>query len=203
MVKSKRRYLTLAILRSNKACKPRYDYLTEKLGSDFRDDEPLTLTRILEINGASDCLWAFGCFEAKYNEELKIIAMTIAVWSACQVLKYFERELQSNYGPLKAIEATKAYLENPSDNAARAAAYIAYSLTKYDACTSSNAVRAFSDIAYAVGTAAYGAIDAAAEAGIKASKSIVAAAHAIDGVNIDIRQAIADKLKTLLMEKGW
>ena len=121
-MKSKEKYLTLAILRDNHACQERYDYLVEKLGTDFGDDEPLSLSRILEINGIADCFWAFNCFSAIYEDELRLIATKTAVWSARQALKYFTEKYPDDDRPRKAIEAAEAYIENASARAAYAAA---------------------------------------------------------------------------------
>ena len=51
-------YTTLAQLREKKACRDRYEHLVAALGPDWGDDAPILLSRILEINGIQDAVWA-------------------------------------------------------------------------------------------------------------------------------------------------
>lgn len=54
-------HTTLRALREAKpypACQDRYAVLVAGLGDGWGDDQPITLTRILEINGLSDAIWS-------------------------------------------------------------------------------------------------------------------------------------------------
>lgn len=209
-MKSKEKYLTLAILRANNACDRRYDYLAAALGPNFGDETPLKLTTILEINGITDCLWAFCCFD----DALKTIAVKFAVWCARKVLHVFENEYPGEYpgndGPRKAIEAAEKWLDDPTDENARAAsvaasaadavanvAYAVYAAYAVDVAEAARDAADAADAAYAAARdaarAAY-AVDAARAALIKRIYAARAAADAADA---------AEKLHELLTEQGF
>jgi hypothetical protein len=50
-------YTTLSELRKHKACPDRYTHLVAALGPEWGDDDPIPLTRILDINGLDDAIW--------------------------------------------------------------------------------------------------------------------------------------------------
>jgi hypothetical protein len=49
---------TLKLLRKHDACKDRYAHLRKAIGSGYGDDTPIPLTKILDLNGLDDALWA-------------------------------------------------------------------------------------------------------------------------------------------------
>ena len=52
---------TLRIVESHNPCERGWDTLLAGLGKTRADDEPLSLIRILDINGFDDALWALRC----------------------------------------------------------------------------------------------------------------------------------------------
>jgi len=119
------KHLNLSILRDGGLDENQYEILVEKLGSDYGDETPLTLSKILELNEISDCLCVFQYFDECHHEVLKKIAVELAVYCAADVLPLFEKEYPNNEIPRKAIAAVRAWLDDPKDETAAAAAYAA------------------------------------------------------------------------------
>ena len=95
-----------------------------------------------------------------------------AIYAAEMVLDNYESKYPDNKAPRKAIEAAKAYLQNPSDKTKRAAASAAYSA--YSAASAADRV-AYS-AASATDRVAYSAASAAASAAARAADSAYSAA---------------------------
>jgi len=92
-------------------------------------------------------------------------SIALAIYAAELVIGVYEKKFPNDDRPRKAIEAAKAYLENPTgaaDAAAYAAAYAAYAAADAAAYAAADAADA---AAYAAYAAAYAAADAAADAG--------------------------------------
>jgi hypothetical protein len=84
---------------------------------------PIQLLDVLNILGLDNCLWAF---RATTDEEAtKIIAVKFAIACADRVLIHFESKYPNDKRPRQAIEAAQAFLLNPSQKTAHAAAYAA------------------------------------------------------------------------------
>src|SRR3970040_455400 len=49
---------SLRLLREHNACSDRYDHLRKKLGRGYGVDTPITIERVLDLNGLDDALWA-------------------------------------------------------------------------------------------------------------------------------------------------
>ena len=114
---------TLSAIRSHSPCADGWRTLTTALGSDYGDDTPLPIARIVETNGVVDALWAFRCVE-----ESKPVTVQFAIECAERVLPRFEAKCPNDVRPRKAIEAAKAWLHEPSAQnavAAHAAARVA------------------------------------------------------------------------------
>ena len=73
-------YTTLNRIRAHEPCSDGWAKLLSGLGKTKADDEPLAYTRIVEINGIDDALWACRA-EPQYAREWRIYA----VWCARQV----------------------------------------------------------------------------------------------------------------------
>lgn len=63
---------TLRELRQHDACEDRYEYGARKLGSDFGDDDTITLLQILDSNGLADALWALRACDMTKAEERQV-----------------------------------------------------------------------------------------------------------------------------------
>ena len=119
----------------------------------------LTLSKILEDNGIEDCLRAFGCFfgyfDKSFEDELKIIAMKTAVFTAKKVLPLWTDKFPDDDRPAKAIEAAENYLANPTVVAAADVVIAAEKATE-----AAEAVRELvaAHAAYAIAFAAYSSV---------------------------------------------
>jgi hypothetical protein len=72
---------SLNLLKAAGACEDRYKHLVEALGGvKFPHDEPIPLTRILEINGLDDALWALRETDPAQDAERDRKARLFAVW---------------------------------------------------------------------------------------------------------------------------
>ena len=78
--KRKQMQTTLNKIRKHHPCTAGWLTLLNGLNKSRADDEPLLLSRILEINGLSDTLWAFRTIE-DHAREMRLFA----VWCARQV----------------------------------------------------------------------------------------------------------------------
>ena len=135
----------------------------------------------------------------------KIALVKMAVFAAEQVIDLYEKKYPTDDRPRKAIDAAKAYIAQPSANAAHAAyaaANAAYAAA-HAAYAAANAAYAAADAAYAAAHAAYAAANAADAA--------YAAAHAADAANAayaaaDAAYAAADAayaaMKTKILRYG-
>jgi uncharacterized membrane protein YccC len=73
---------TKKLLRKYQACKTRYKYLCEKLGGT-KDNDVIPLTKILELNGVNDALWALRAVPLKQQKERNKQARLFACAVVC------------------------------------------------------------------------------------------------------------------------
>lgn len=59
---------TKRLLRKYHACRDRYNYLCDKIG-DTKDNDIIPLTKILELNGIDDAIWALRAVPLKQQKE--------------------------------------------------------------------------------------------------------------------------------------
>ena len=130
---------TLNKLREHHPCSAGWQTLLYGLKKSRADDEPLLLSRILEINDLEDTLWAFRAVEG-YAREMRLFA----VWCARQVA-YFNDDPRV----AKALDVATRYANGEaSDNELREA--------RIDAAYADAAAAAYAD-ADAAAAAAYAA----------------------------------------------
>jgi len=168
---------TLKKLRKYEACENRYDHLVAALGDEYGDDTPLSVSRILDINGISDALWALRACDMSQKD--KNAVYLLACDYAEHVLHIFEDKYPDNPYPRAAIEARRAWvrgeisygeLKRSADaarTAARAAYFAAAARAAYfaAACAAAYAAATATDAysyAYSAADAAYAADSAAA-----------------------------------------
>ena len=112
---------TLRMLRTNKkqkACTERYAVLRIGLGKNYGDNKLIPLTRILEINGRDDVLWAL---ENVVDDGYKILRL----WAAdCaeHVLPIYEKKYPNDKRPADAIKAARQFARGEITEAASDAA---------------------------------------------------------------------------------
>ena len=150
-------YTLTTTLNRIRACSPCKDGWSTLLRSmpDMDHDTEFNILRVLDSNGVQDMLWCLRATEGKSA----IVALAVAF--AESVLYVFESVKPGDNRPRLAIEAAKAYLADPSRDAADAAARAA----------ADAAARAAGYTSYA--DAAARAADAAANAQIEIILSIL------------------------------
>ncbi len=146
--------ITLEWLQSEGACKESL----EAWQKETDHDTFATLNRLLDKNPE----WGnwLACRLMNKNQ-----AVQYAIFAAEQVIDIYERKYPNDKRPRNAIEAAKAYLENPSRKtkaSAAAAAYAAASAAAYAAASAAAYAAAYA--AYAAAYAAYAAANVAAYA---------------------------------------
>jgi len=112
---------TLQKLKDAGACVERYKHLREALGKSFGMTTELPLTRILEINGLDDCLWALGEAVDGGDKICRLFAADCAEHVQHIWLKHYPDDTR----PAEAIKAVRAFARGQITNAAGAAAWAA------------------------------------------------------------------------------
>lgn len=175
---------TLNKIRKHHPCSAGWQTLLNGLSKTRADDEPLLLSRILEINGLKDTLWAFRAVEG-YAREMRLFA----VWCARQVA-----HLSGDPRVTQALDVAARYANGEASDAELREARI-------DAYAYAYAARAAYAYAYA---AAYAAADADAYAYAATDAATYAYAAAADADAADARTdacaAQAAELKRALSE---
>ena len=98
---------TLYRLRKFRACESRYNHLVVGLGKDWKDNKPIDILTILELNGVDDCLWALRTIIREKGGESKIRLM--ATDFAEEVLGVFEKKYPKDSRPREAIKAARDF----------------------------------------------------------------------------------------------
>ena len=112
--------LTLNMIRAHSPCEDGWSKLLKGLGKTRADDDPLTISRVYEINGFDDALW---CLCALPNDRL---SRHFQAWCAEQVLPIFEREHPKDMRVRDQIAMLRNDAASDEDrDAARAAAWAA------------------------------------------------------------------------------
>jgi len=193
-----KKHLNISILRDGGFDENQYEILVDNLGTDYSDETPLTLSKILELTSISPCLWAFQYFDECHHEVLKKIAVELAIYCAADVLPIFEKEYPNNEIPRKAIAAARAWLDDPNDETAKAAAHAAAADDAADADAAEEAADAACAACYAA-CAAYAADAADAACAADAANSFSCTAYA----SCVSKSKYALHLKTLLEKHGF
>ena len=164
----------------------------------------LTLSKILEDNGIEDCLRAFGCFfgyfDKSFEDELKIIAMKTAVFTAKKVLPLWTDKFPDDDRPEKAIEAAEDYLANPTKEAASIVLIAGQKAA--NACEAAEAVREMV-AAHAAHAIAYATFSSSAVHTPYANYAVIHAAHCYSETSAkDAYEEIKSYLQRLLTERS-
>ena len=118
---------TFNLLRKAGACTSRYKFLRESL-KGVKDDEPINLLTILEINGLDDALWAL-CATAENCDK---VARLMAADFAEQVLPIWQK-YSTDKRPELAIKAARDYAHGRITRKELAAAHAAAHAAAWDA----------------------------------------------------------------------
>ena len=114
---------TLNKIREHQPCAGGWEKLLSYLGKTKADDEPLSITTILDSNGLDDALWCLRAVE-RHDKEIRLFA----VWCARQV-----QHLLKDQRSINALDVAERYANGQATeaelkdawNAARAAARVA------------------------------------------------------------------------------
>jgi len=131
-------------------------------------------------------------------------SVAMAIYSAELVIGEYEKRYPDDKRPRRAIEAAKAWLENPTEE--NRAAYAASAASAAYAAYAANAAKAAAYAAYAAANAAYAAAYAANAAAYAADAANAAAnaayaAYAAYAADAAASAAVLDKVEAWIMER--
>lgn len=180
-------HTTLNAIRAEHPCRDRWETLLKNLNKTQADDEPLSLTTIIDSNGIVDAIWCLRAVEG-YDKEKRLLA----VFAARQVQHLMPKV------SIKALDVSERYVNGQATEealkeaaaAAHAAANARYDA--YDAAAAAASDAASYAAAYDAAYAAYDAADAAYDA---------ACALNYDAEKQEYWQAVETKFRELFWEK--
>jgi hypothetical protein len=105
---------TLNIIRSHDPCPTGWQTLLVGLNKKQADDEPLALTRILEVNGLDDALWALRCVDDQRAFRLYAVACAREV-----------QHLMTDPRSVAALDVTERYANGQATHDEMDAAWLA------------------------------------------------------------------------------
>lgn len=168
---------TLNRIRSHNPCITGWEKLLKGLGKTEADDEPLALTRILDINGLDDAIWALRAVDDQTQ------VRRYAVWCARQV-----QHLMTDPRSLAALDVADRHAEGQATDEELAAALAAAAAAR-DAAEAARGAAGAATWAAAKGAARDAAVAAAAAARAAAWAAAAAAWDAADAAWAAARQA--------------
>jgi hypothetical protein len=168
---------TLNIIRSHKPCADGWQKLLTGLNKTQADDEPLPLTRILEVNGLDDVLWVLRCVDDQ--RALRLYAVACA------------REVQHLMDDPRSIAALDVAERHAHGQATDSELTAAWYDAAWAAWATRDAERAARIAACAAEDAASAARDAERAARIAASAALRAVADAAWAAAEDVARAAA------------
>ena len=201
---------TLNKIRKHGPCTDGWEKLLRHLGKTMADDEPLSITTVLDSNGLDDALWCLRAVDG-CERDLRLYA----VWCARQV-----QYLMTDYRSIRALDVAERYSHGSATDAemaaARAAAWAAADAARVAASdagwaaarVAEDAARAAAwdavDAARAVEDAARAAVWAAARAAEDAARAAVwAAARAVEDAASDAARAAAWAAADAASDAAW
>ena len=146
---------TLNKIRKHGPCTDGWEKLLRHLGKTMADDEPLSITTVLDSNGLDDALWCLRAVDG-CERDLRLYA----VWCARQV-----QHLMTDYRSIRALDVAERYSHGSATDAEMAAAWAAADAAADAAWAAAS--DAASDAAWA---AAWAAARAAAWAAARAAQ---------------------------------
>lgn len=167
---------TLNKIRQHSPCADGWTKLLRHLGKTKADDEPLSITTILDSNGIEDALWCLQAVEG-HDREIRLYA----VWCARQV-----QHLMTDPRSLAALDVAERYAKGEATDDELAAAWAAAADAAWDAA----------DAADAAWDAARAAADAAWDAARDAARDAAwdaACAAARDAQAARLREVCAER----------
>lgn len=155
-------YTTLNKIKSHDPCTSGWTKLLIGLGKTRSDDEPLPFTRILEINGIADAIWALRTCDDRNA------VLTYAADCAEHVVHIYEAQYPDDPRPRNAISTLRRYIAGEATEVELRAAARAAACAAADAADRA-AIAAYAAVC-AADAAAYSAADAAARAAADAAE---------------------------------
>ena len=159
---------TLNEIRKHKPCADGWEKLLTYLGKTKADDEPLSITTILDSNGPEDALWCLRAVEGK-DREIRLFA----VWCARQV-----QHLLKDQRSIDALDVAERYAKGQATEDELNAAWNAALAAAWDARSAASAMWAAWAAAYAARAAADAAWVARAAADAAEGEAAAAAYYA-------------------------
>lgn len=174
---------TLNELKKHNPCLDGWETLVAYLGADYAPDTEINLLTILESNGVQDCLWTLRAT----LQNIKETAVRLTIEFASGVLHVFEEKYPDDKSPRQAIEAARAWLENPTEENKRKASAAAGAAAEAADAADADAA----DAAYSAAEAAAHAIYAAYSAANDAANAAAYCASAASAANAAVYAADA------------
>ena len=166
---------TLRKLRKYKACDSKYYYLAAALGDEYGDNTLLPVSRILDINGVSDALWALRACDMSQEDESAVYLL--ACDYAEHALHIFEDNHPDNPYPRAAIEARRAWVRREiSDEELKCAADAAANTAFAPGFYADAFAVAYIPVSFAAFAAAHSAFAVASNAASAVARSAALAA---------------------------
>jgi len=106
-------YTTLNAIRKYRPCKPSWTKLLNGLGKTAADDEPIPITKIIDILGIEDAIWCLRAVDAKHIPWIK----RYALWCATQL-----RHLMADRRSAHVLDVAIRYLDGQATEAEMRAA---------------------------------------------------------------------------------
>lgn len=167
---------TLNKIKAHIPCAHGWQKLLRGLNKTGGDDEPLSILKILEINGLDDALWCLKSVE-RHDREIRLYA----VWCARKV-----QHLITDPNSIAALDVAERYANGLASEAELASA-------RYAARASARAARASADASarYAAWVAVWVVSEASADAAVRSADAARAAAWVVSDAAADAVRSAA------------
>ena len=106
-------YTTFRLAREANACADRYKHFAKAVGGikKYGEDTPITIARVLEVNGLDDAIWCLRAVHPDQAEYRDRVARLYACDCAEHVLHVYEQRYPDDKRPRQAIETARRYAQ--------------------------------------------------------------------------------------------
>ena len=187
---------TLNEIRKHSPCTDGWQKLLAYLGKTKSDDEPLSITTILDSNGLDDALWCLRAVKG-HDKEIRLFA----VWCARQV-----QHLLKDQRSLDALNVAERYANGRATDDELTASRNAAWAAAWDVARSARIAALAAHAAWAAASNA--AMDAARAAAWSAARDVVSVARDVASVvrgaaQQEMRSRQETELRRICEEGGW